>query len=420
LSRVRNAEPLTFINTAAAGGTPHLIAWLIVAVFALLIGQAIVLAVLLRQSVRRRQVEARLAQAERRGRLIANVAAVGVWECDLKTGIGHADWQLNHLLGYEAEDLPNRLENWRQLVHPDDREAVERLARMSMQGELSNFELEHRMLHRNGTVRWFRSRAEIVERNGDRPLKIAGSCMDVTQHTLEQNAFRDSEARAHALAGKLISVQEVERTRIARELHDNTGQRVAMLSIGLGMMMRDLDGASSQRLRAELKRLQDHATALGDEVRHFSHQLHPGVLQHAGLVAALSEHCAEVAVQHGLHIDFNATEIGAISTHTALCLYRVAQETLHNIAKHAQATRVHVDLTRDEDGLKLSISDDGRGFDPAQAQMAGGLGLISLEERVRLLVGTLTIEPNVERGTRVRVQLPEEGEDHASRQAVAR
>jgi signal transduction histidine kinase len=269
------------------------------------------------------------------------------------------------------------------------------------------------MLHRNGSVRWFLARGAVADRNGGKAVRIIGTDTDVTQHKLEQQALRESEARARQLAGKLISAQEAERARIARELHDDASQRVAVLSIGLGMVMRDLEQAPAG-LRAELERLQDQATRLGDQIRHFSHQLHPSVLQRAGLIAALRDHCAEVSEQHGIYIDLQAGDVRAVSAEAALCLYRVAQETFQNIGKHAKATRVEVELKRMNGAIELTISDDGLGFDPAALPTSGGLGLISLEERVRHLNGTLAIETDRQKGTRLRVRLPEEGDRDAT------
>jgi signal transduction histidine kinase len=221
----------------------------------------------------------------------------------------------------------------------------------------------------------------------------------------------ECEARARDLASRLISVQEAERTRIARELHDDASQRIAALSIGLGMVKRTL---RDPQLRAELTRLQNHAMTLGDQVRHFSHELHPGVLQRAGLVPALRERLTEFSERYGVDIDFQAEEVEAVPSQAALCLYRVAQETLHNIGKHAQATRVRVDLAHTPRELHLTIADDGRGFNPTDEATGGGLGLISLEERVRLLNGTLTVDTRPNQGTVVRARLPVEGGTYAS------
>jgi PAS domain S-box-containing protein len=399
----------------------HLNVWLIVAAFALFLLQVALIAGLLAQNVRRRKVEEQLRRSERRYRLATAAGLVGVWDLNLETGELSVDPRVKQLLGYEDHEVANFVDNWRQLVHPDDRATIEKTARMYLSGALPAFEVEHRMLHRDGSVRWFLTHGTIAEWRGSKPVQMAGTETDVTQHKLEQQALRESEARAHALAGRLISAQEAERTRIARELHDNASQRVAVLSIGLGMVMRDLAG-TPPGLRNDLQRLQDHAARLGDHIRVFSHELHPGVLQRAGLIAALREHCAEVAEQHSLYIDFHANEVNPIATDSALCLYRAAQETLHNIAKHAHATRVDVGLRRDEGALELTIADDGIGFDPAKLRTDGGLGLISLEERVRLLDGTLTLEAGVNKGTRVRVRLPdkEQGEKDAAHSAAPR
>ena len=147
--------------------------------------------------------------------------------------------------------------------------------------------------------------------------------------------------------------------------------------------------------------------ALADVIRNLSHEMHPGVLQHAGLAAALKSHCAEFGSQHPIEVTFSAVDgIDAIPPDVALCLYRVAQESLRNIAAHAAAHKARVNLRSSEAGLELVIADDGEGFDLAEAHRLGGLGLISLEERVRLIGGSLAISTQPHHGTEVRVQVP--------------
>ena len=127
-------------------------------------------------------------------------------------------------------------------------------------------------------------------------------------------------------------------------------------------------------------------------IRNLSHELHPGVLQHVGLAAALKGHCAEVGRQHAFEVTLSAAEgLDGIPDDVALCLYRVAQEALRNVAAHAGARKAQVTLRSTEDGLELVIADDGQGFDLAEARHQEGLGLISLDERVRLVGGSLTI-----------------------------
>jgi signal transduction histidine kinase len=223
-------------------------------------------------------------------------------------------------------------------------------------------------------------------------------------------ALRASYDRIQDLAGKLITAQEAERSRIASDLHDDVNQQLAGLSIALSHVKRQLHDDGNATVQEELTRLQQRTIDLANVIRSLSHELHPGVLQHAGLVAALQGHCAEFGRQHAIEVTLSAADgLHSIPPDVALCLYRVAQEALRNTAAHAGACQAHITLCGTADGLELVIADDGQGFNLAQAQRRGGLGLISLDERVRLVGGRLTINTEVERGTEVRVQVPLRG-----------
>ena len=153
--------------------------------------------------------------------------------------------------------------------------------------------------------------------------------------------------------------------------------------------------------------MQQRTVALADVIRNLSHQLHPGVLQHGGLVAALKGHCNEFSRQHGIEVTLSMPEgINGVPTDIALCLYRVAQEALQNIAQHARAHEVKVTLKSSADEIELAIADDGKGFLFDNARSAGGLGLISLDERVRLLGGGLEINSELQHGTELRALVP--------------
>jgi PAS domain S-box-containing protein len=232
------------------------------------------------------------------------------------------------------------------------------------------------------------------------------------EQTLRENqsALWASHARIQDLAGRLITAQEAERSRIAGELHDDVNQQLASLSIALSNVKQQLQNGGGAAVEDELTRLQRRTIQLADVIRSLSHELHPGVLQHAGLVAALKSHCAEFGSQHPIEVTFSAADgLDGIPQDVALCLYRVAQEALGNTAEHASATKARVALNSTEEGLELVIADDGQGFSLAEAQGRGGLGLISLDERVRLVGGHLMINTEPEHGTEVRVQVPLEG-----------
>jgi two-component system sensor histidine kinase UhpB len=229
------------------------------------------------------------------------------------------------------------------------------------------------------------------------------------EQTLRENesALRASYNRIQDLAGRLITAQEVERSRIASDLHDDVNQQLAGLSIALSNVKRRLLAGGDGTVQEELTRLQQRTVDLADVIRNLSHELHPGVLQHVGLAAALKGHCAEFGRQYPIHVTLSAADsLDDISHEVALCLYRVAQEALRNIASHAAAHKAQVTLRSGEEGLELIIADDGQGFDLAEARRLGGLGLISLDERVRLIGGSLAINTEPQRGTEVRVQVP--------------
>lgn len=220
-----------------------------------------------------------------------------------------------------------------------------------------------------------------------------------------QRALRVSHAEARDLAGRLIAAQEAERTRLARELHDDMGQRMAALSIALAGLKRGLPQAPE--IADRIGDLQERAGALSEDIHHLSHGLHPGVLRHAGLVAALRGAAHEFGGADGLEVRFSTDgEIGTVPDGVALCLFRVAQEALHNVAKHAGARSATLVLSRSESGLVLTVADDGGGFEAAGLLRGAGLGLLNLEERVRFAGGTIEIRSDASRGTELRVAVP--------------
>jgi signal transduction histidine kinase len=227
---------------------------------------------------------------------------------------------------------------------------------------------------------------------------------------IQRQRRRRADREIASLAGRLITAQEAERSRIARDLHDDINQQLASLSIGLSSIKRRLQQGEAAGVQEEVARLQQRIVDVTHVTRQLSHELHPGVLQHAGLVAALRGHCAEFGSQHGIEMTFSAGDgVEGVPEEVALCLYRVAQEALRNIAAHSGARAARVDLNPWTEGLELIINDDGQGFDLAEARRRGGVGLISLDERVRMIGGHLNIETQPRDGTELRVRVPIRG-----------
>ena len=222
-----------------------------------------------------------------------------------------------------------------------------------------------------------------------------------------ESALHSTKGRLRSLAGRLISAQEAERTRIARDLHDDACQEVAGLAVDVSLLRQqrgDIQGPEAQRMLLLILR---RTASLAEHLRLLSHDLHPTVLQHIGLVAALEAHCAEVERQHLLHVRFSADgDVEPASHDVALSLFRIAQEALRNAAQHGKASQVSVSIGRAENDVWMAIADDGVGFDVAAARQNGGLGLVSIEERARLAQGRATIRSSPRDGTTVTVRVP--------------
>ena len=221
-----------------------------------------------------------------------------------------------------------------------------------------------------------------------------------------QEKLRQSHNQVRKLLGKLIDAQEAERRRISRELHDDLNQKIATLSMSISQLKRSLPMPESA-LVSELDRLRETATRLTNDVRTLSHQLHPEVLDQLGLVTALESYISNFKVEEQIDVKLTA-EIGAerIPFQISICVYRVAVEALRNVARHSGATSAAISLTRFDNVLELQVSDSGKGFNVETFKQDGGLGLVSVEERLRLLQGSHEIYSAPERGTTLVARVP--------------
>ena len=234
---------------------------------------------------------------------------------------------------------------------------------------------------------------------------------DITERKRMEEALRSSERGLRELAAGLLTAQADERRRIARDLHDDVTQRLALLSIEIGK----LAGANGFPTEAskQLSALQDQAKQISQEVRRLSHGLHPSVIEDLGLSSALEEFCEEFSRAQGVAVRFEAdTEDIGLSSQAASSLFRIAQEGVQNAAKHAGATEVRVVLSRGPEGVQLRVTDNGKGFPAGLSPGHKGLGIVSMTERARMLNGTLSISSQPDGGTRVVASVPFAEGDH--------
>jgi len=228
---------------------------------------------------------------------------------------------------------------------------------------------------------------------------------DITERKHLEKATGTHGAEIRALAARLLTVAEEERRRVSRELHDNLVQQLASLAFDVGGLAADIPSPEHTRIR--LQSLQSRVVKVSEEARHIAYELHPSVVDDLGLVISLKALCDKFAAEHDLIVEFKDDSLPRpIPQQVGSGLYRIAQESLQNTANHAHAKHVTVHLIQREQELRLSIEDDGAGFDPMSVKGKGRLGLVSMEERARLLNAELSIESKPGHGARVVVTVP--------------
>ena len=348
----------------------------------------------------RKRHEAALRESEERFHLMADSAPTLIWMAGTNKlcTFFNRGW-----LNFTGRSLEQELgDGWASGVHADDLERC--LSTYSAAFDLrEDFEMEYRLRRNDGEYRW------IVDYGVPRFTVSGGfcgyigSCIDITQRKLSETALRELTAR-------LIHTQEEERTRIARELHDDISQRMACVQIGLTEMQRTVATPSEQD---KVRNLSNLTSEISTDLHNLSHQLHPGRLDLQGLVPTLESFCRQFSNQRGLRVGFVHRGLPVqIPKDVALCLFRIVQEALRNVAKHARTSDATVMLTSHGDVIDLCVSDCGAGF--MVSDTTGGLGLISMRERLRLIGGSLVIESKPSHGTRIQARVPLSGSFHQS------
>ena len=299
------------------------------------------------------------------------------------------------MLGYPVADWyePNFLASH---IHADDLQWV--LAAYQKQPRISeHFDLTFRMWARDGGLVWVQNLISVGSQS-EGTRKLHGFMIDVSERKRAEEALK-------ALGGRLIAAQEEERRRVARELHDDFNQRLAVLSIELEQLGEKIQ--KPLRLRRRVQYLQNLSQEIAAEIHRLSYRLHPSKLDHLGLVAAVNSLCNELSESGKLNVEFHHSGFPySLDRDTTLCLFRIAQEGLRNCVKHSRAEAARVVLTRTRDTVRLLVSDNGCGFNTKTALMEKGLGFVSMKERLHILGGAMNVYSKPLHGTRLEVSVP--------------
>lgn len=358
----------------------------------------------------RLEAETALRESEERFRGIFEHAAEGIAISDVRGNLVRCNAVFSALTGYSHQELAAR--HFSSLIHPDDRAQNLELVQELLEGKRSWFHIDNRYITKSGSPVWVQKQVSLVRNVKHQPLYFVALVTDISHRKRDEAVLRQQQAKLEDLTAQLLTAQDDERRRIARELHDDHVQRLAALALDLHQLARS-PLKSVESAKAVITQFAQSVEGLTRELQQVTHQLHPSTLNHLGLEATLHDHVEEFARRTGLQTDVQVHEVPAqLPEVHALCLFRVLQECLQNVRKHAHASRVLVRLIGTGRGVGLCVHDDGRGFDAAQDESGGqrGLGLISLEERLQALNGTFRLRTKPGDGTEVHAWLPLEPE----------
>ena len=352
----------------------------------------------------RKRTDEALRKSEARLAAGADLAGLAFYEADFETGTMYVDAQICDICGLppERKEGLQPLEFWMEHLHPEDRERVLDTRQQMQVGALDRISIEYRYLHPTRGERWMHHARRAAARDAvGRTIRSLGVLRDVTERKHAEEALR-------SLSRRLIRAQEEERALLARELHDDVTQRLAVLAIDAG---RAELAAPDQSQAATMRALREGLVRLSEDIHALAYQLHPSVLDELGLVEALRTECERRGRQNPIAIALDLDPSPpVVGRDAALCLYRVAQEALNNVIRHAHARAVTVVLRGMDGGLLISVRDEGVGFDPESPREGRSLGLASMRERLRLVNGTLDVESTPGHGTAIVAWVPVEGE----------
>lgn len=347
----------------------------------------------LAEDLRRREAE--LNEMVKQLGMSADAADVGIWTKNIGDKRIWASDKWFEIFGLE----PSRtltFERFFRRVHPDDAGMVEDAIVAARNGGI-DYSVVYRVILPDGELRWISSLGKFEFEDG-KAKYLRGASVDITKRKV-------AEQSAHALSRKLMGAQEKERARLARELHDDLSQSLALLSIQL----QSLSGESVKptTVKRQVGELTEQIQRLSLDVHRISHELHPSKLNQLGLEAALRGFCRETGAAHGMKVRFEAKGVPRnLPNDISLCVYRIAQESLQNAVKHSGAAFANVILEAADGEIRLVVSDNGCGFDPDSLKSKESLGLVSMEERIRAVNGKLTIESVTDAGTKIAAVVP--------------
>jgi PAS domain S-box-containing protein len=349
-----------------------------------------------------------LRQSERQLTEAQQLTAMGSWQWDIATDFVTWSLPLYRIYGLDPSEFKPSYSAFLERVHPDDAERVREVVGAAVR-EGRSYDYEHRVVRTDGGVRVVHARGEVLRDASGKIVALTGTTQDITERKRIEEEVRASREQLRQLSGHLQATREEERARISREIHDELGGALTGLKMGLTRLDKGLETLEPAELHERTKdmiQLLDQTVAT---VRRIASDLRPGILDDFGLAAAIEWQLQDFGKRSGLAYAYDVAgeefELD-IDANRTTALFRVFQETLTNVARHAQAKSVSVRLELNPEVVRLEVRDDGLGISTANLANVRSLGLLGMRERVHLLNGELEIHGAPGQGTTVTVRMP--------------
>jgi two-component system sensor histidine kinase UhpB len=368
--------------------------------------------VVARETTDRKEAEAVAKLLTQRLALATDAAAVGIWDWDLKEDRWYATPVYSKMLGYDPDEAPGDRARWLERVHPDDQMMVRGKIEALLAGSEEPYHYEARIRHANGSYRWMAVSGRVLAREEDgRPRRILGVRMDITERKRSETELSELNRQLRALALRLETFRERERTSIAREIHDVLAQELTRLKIDLVWIAKRVALPVDEPIRvAVVARVGDAITQSDtaiSTVQRIATELRPVILDSLGLPAAVEWQAEDFARRTAIACRAKAFPGETkLPRERATAVFRILQESLTNVARHASASEVEVELVEQDGVATLTVRDNGVGISPDQLQDPHSIGLLGMKERALAFDGSVEISSQPNGGTTVTVKLP--------------
>jgi PAS domain S-box-containing protein len=353
-------------------------------------------------TLERKYAQAVGQESEERFRYLFAQASIGIALETMEGRILEVNPAFCSMLGYSPEELLSS--TCARISHPDDEEVEKLLFEELRQGLRPSYRLEKRFFRSDGSEMWGQVSVSLLNRNHGSPPLVIGMVSDVSAQKTAEACLYQRDQELQRLAGHLIEAQEEERRRISRDLHDDIGQRIALLACEIDFERKNKAASRYERKISFLPKLRKELDAIATDIHKLSHELHSASLQCCGLKIALKDLCWKYSHNHHLGVELHTEGLDPkLAPDISLCLFRVAQEALANVLKHGRTKQVVVSVVQDSRKVRLTVTDSGVGFDPAIQN--GGIGLMSMRERLRFCGGMLTVKSAPNQGTEIAAEV---------------